>query len=182
MGALHAGTILLLVLWTGWLLVALALLDPGKGLLAVFIPLAILLAIKTDVTWRGYLMAWLLVHALAALLAEEEHRAKQVALAVVSLGGLTWLWADGGWLYARPIVTGLVIAASVAALGGLCYAAWWLRGELRPRQAQPGLASVADRVPQPEHSAYVRPVSARPTATGLAPADISRAHRRLRRG
>ena len=171
MGALHADTILLLVLWTGWLLVALALLDRGQGLLAVFIPLAILLAIKTDVTWRGYLMAWLAVHALvAALLAEEEHRAKQVALAVVSLGGLTWLWADGGWLYTRPIVTGLVIAASVAALAGLCCAAWWLRNDHRRQQRQPKPASVANRGPQREPSAHARPVSAKPTATGPAPA------------
>ena len=171
MGALHVGTILLLVLWTGWLLAALALLDRGRGLLAVFIPLAILLAVKTDVTWRGYLMAWLPVQALvAALLAEEEHRAKQVALAVVSLGGLTWLWADGGWLYARPIVTGLVIAASVVALGGLCCAAWWLRNELRRQQPQPEPASVANGVPRREYSAQARPVSARPAATGLAPA------------
>jgi hypothetical protein len=171
MGALHAGTILLLVLWTAWLLVALALLDQGKGLLAVFVPLAILLAIKTDVTWRGYLIAWLAVHALvAALLAEEEHRAKQVALAVVSLGGLTWLWADGGWLYTRPVVTGLVIAASVAALAGLCCAAWWLRNEHRRQQRQPEPASVADRGPRHEHSTHARPVSAKPTVTGPAPA------------
>jgi hypothetical protein len=171
MDALHAGTILLLVLWTGWLLVALGLLDRGKGLLAVFIPLAIVLAIKTDVTWRGYLMAWLPVHALVApLLAKEEHRAKQVVLAVVSLGGLTWLWADGGWRDARPIVTGLVIAASVATLGGLCYGAWWLRNERHPRQPQPEPASVANSVPWREYSAHIRPVSARPAPTGLAPA------------
>lgn len=170
MGALHVGTILLLVLWTGWLLVALALLDRGKWLLAVFISLAILLAIKTDVTWRGYLMAWLPVHALvAALLAEEEHREKQVELAVVSLGGLIWLWADGGWLYARPVVTGLVIAASVAALGGLCCAAWWLRNELRLRQLQPEPASVANSVLRREHPAHARPVFI-PPPTGLAPA------------
>jgi hypothetical protein len=157
------------VLWTGWLLVALALLDRGKGLLAVFISLAILLAIKTDVTWRGYLMAWLAVHALVAvLLAEEEHRTKQVALAVVSLGGMIWLWADGGWLDARPVVTGLVIAASVAALGGLCYGAWWLRNERRLWQPQPESASVADSVPWHEYQVHIRPASAIPAATGLA--------------
>ena len=170
MGALHAGTILLLVLWTGWLLVALALLDHGKGLLAVFIPLAILLAIETDITWRGYVVAWLAIHVLvAALLAEKEHRAKQVALAVVSLGGLIWLWADGGWLYVRPIVTGLVIAASVAALGGLCCTAWWLQNKLRRQAPQPEPASVANRVLQREHAAYAPPVTARPTTTGPAP-------------
>ena len=171
MGALHAGTILLLVLWTGWLLVALALLDRGKGLLVLFIPLAVLLAIKTDVTWRGYLMAWLPVHALvAALPGEEEHRAKQAALAVVSIGGLTWLWADGGWLYARPIVTGLVVAASVAALGGVCWAAWWLRNKLRRQQSQPGPASDPNHVAWRGDSAHARPVFATPAATGLAPA------------
>jgi hypothetical protein len=183
MGALHAGTILLLVLWTGWLLVALALLDRGKGLLAAFIPLAILLAIKTDVTWRSYLMAWLLIHALVAvLLAEEDHRAKQVVLAVVSLGGLTWLWADGGWLDARPVVTGLIIAASVAALGGLCYGAWWLRKELRPRHPQPEPACVADSVPRRDYSAYIPSVSARQATTGLASAPSPKPAPCLRRG
>lgn len=106
-------------------MLALVLMDRGKWLLGVFTPLGILLSIESNVTWRGYVMAWLGVHALVSVrFADEGYRAKQITLAIVSIGGMGWLWGAGGWLYARPVITGAVIAAGAAAVALSCHGVW----------------------------------------------------------
>jgi hypothetical protein len=128
MAGLDAGTILLFALWTLWLLAALPLLGrdgAGFGLLAVFVPLALLLAFTTDITWRSYLIAWLIAHMLLAAIAAYEDR-RQIAAAAVSLGGVLWLWAQGGWQYGRYFLTGMLIVAAVAVLIGLGAGGCWV--------------------------------------------------------
>jgi hypothetical protein len=123
---LHAGTILLLALWTLWLFAALPLLGlerGGLGLLAVFVLLALILALRTGVTGRGYLVAWLAAHAVLAVIVasqEEDGRQRQLLAAVVSLGGLCWLWAEGGWQYGRVIATATAVLAAAGVLGLGC--------------------------------------------------------------
>lgn len=130
MGELQIGTIALLGLWTVWTMLALVLMDRYKWLLAVFIPLAILLAIKSDVTWRAYIMAWLGAHASVSVLsAEEGYRAKQIALAMVSLGGVGWLWGADDWLNAGPVITGSVIAVGAATVALSWRRVWKFRKE-----------------------------------------------------
>ena len=129
MAGLQAGTILLLALWTLWLFVALPLLGDkgGSGVLAVFVLLALALMFTTHVTWRGYLMAWLTVHtllAIAEIIADENWR--QTWAVVVSLGGLLWLWGEGGWRYGHYVALTVAVLAIAAALVGLGFGSCWL--------------------------------------------------------
>jgi hypothetical protein len=128
MAGLNTGTILLLALWTVWLLAALPLLGrdgAGFGLLAVFVPLALVLAFTTGITWRSYLITWLIAHTLLAALAAYEDR-RQIGMAAVSLVGVLWLWGQGGWQYGRYFLTGMLIVVAVAALIGLGAGSCWV--------------------------------------------------------
>jgi hypothetical protein len=128
MAGLNAGTILLLALWTLWLLAALPLLGRGGagfGLLAVFVPLALVLAFTTDITWRSYLITWLIAHVLLAAMAAYEDR-RQIGMAAVSLAGVLWLWGQGGWQYGRYLLTGMLIVCAIAALIGLGAGSCWV--------------------------------------------------------
>jgi hypothetical protein len=125
---LHAGTIFLLTLWTLWLLAALPLLGhrwKRFGLLAVFVPLALVVAIRTDVTWDSYLITWLAVHTALAAAAAVQNR-RQAWAAAASLGGLLWLWGAGGWQYGRYVTTAMLILVAGAALAGLGFGGCWI--------------------------------------------------------
>jgi hypothetical protein len=153
MAGLQAGTILLLSLWTLWLLIALPLLGRergGAGLLLVFVPLALVLAFTTHVSWRGYLMAWLAAHlalAAAVVIAEEDRR--QIWAAAVSLGALLWLWGEGGWQYGRYIAIAMVLLVAAAALAGLGLGCCWLFA-VHPLRRQ--AAAAARQAVDAEHS------------------------------
>ncbi len=116
MAGLHIDTALLLSLWTLWLLVALWLQEKQRRwLLGIFIPLALVLAFATHVTWRSYLMVWLVVHIVLAARASEVNR-RHLLAALVSFGGLVWLWLQGGGAYERDLV-GALLAVGLIVFG-----------------------------------------------------------------
>jgi hypothetical protein len=122
MAGLHAGAILLLSLWTVWILIGLWLLqDRGPVLLIVFVPFALVLALATGITWRSYVMAWLGVLILLAALAILQGR-RQVLSAAVSLGGLLWVWFQGGTEYSQYVVDALLAIAFTTAGYAICRA------------------------------------------------------------
>ena len=136
---------MLLVLWTVWLLVALPLLGRGGagfGLLAVFVPLALVLAFRTEITWRSYLIIWLIVHMLLAAMAAYEYR-QQIGMAAGSLAGVLWLWGQGGWQYGGYLLTGVLIVVAVATLIGLGAGSCWVLVTRPARKQADGSASRA---------------------------------------
>jgi hypothetical protein len=129
MAGQHAGTVLLLVLWTLWLLAALPLLARdwgGVGLVLLFVLLAFLLAFATSLTWRGNVMAWLTAHALLAVAVGILGPGRQFWAATVSLGGLLWVWGEGGWPHGRPVATVIAILAAAVVLVGLGFGCCWM--------------------------------------------------------
>lgn len=69
-----------------------------------------------------------------------------------ALGAVAAVWADDGWLYARPIVTGVVTTATAVAFSALSYAALrWSRKTRRDRephvQSRPTAAAAGMYVP-----------------------------------
>jgi hypothetical protein len=134
--SLHASTVLLLSLWTLWLLIVLSLIPegPARGALPVaFGVLAVVLVPATDVSWRTYLISWL---AAAAVLAGDRaaaRRSRGGAMLVVAAGsvvGALWLWVGGGAAYWRWVVGAV---AAVMALGGAAAAGYGCREWVRTR-------------------------------------------------
>ena len=61
---------------------------------------------------------------LAAAVASEDRR--QIWAAAVSLAGLLWLWAEGGWQYGRYVAMTVILLTAAAALAGLGIGCYWL--------------------------------------------------------
>jgi hypothetical protein len=119
----------LLLVWTVWLVAALLLLrddgepGPGPGLLVFFAILGAVLLGATSVTWRGYLIGWLAAHVvLTGIAVGTQRQWWQIVTGAVSLSGLLWLWADGGWRYGWQVAT----AAAVTALAALGLCGYWI--------------------------------------------------------
>ncbi len=114
MAGLHIDTGLLLSLWTLWLLVALWLHEKQRRwLLGTFILPALVLAFATHVTWRSYLMVWLVIHVVLSARASEVNR-RYLLAALVSFGGLVWLWLQGGGVYERDLIDALLALGLIA--------------------------------------------------------------------
>ena len=122
-----AGQYLLLSLWTLWLVIALPSIGGRAGviLVSVFAALALALVLPGVVTWRAYLIAWLIVHMLAAAVrAVGQHRPQYLLSGSVSLGGLVWLLVlrpTIPWLYPADIP---IMILTVAALVVAEYGCW----------------------------------------------------------
>lgn len=116
------GSALLFALWTAWLLVVLCLLGWKRGApaLLAFVAFGIVVLVAHSQAWRPYLMGWLGAYALVSgygvldtRYREIRHSARdgiasngpgrtsmrRVLLPVISIGGLLWLWIDGGAAY-----------------------------------------------------------------------------------
>jgi hypothetical protein len=120
-----AGQYLLLSLWTLWLLIALPSIGGRAGviLVSVFAALALALVLPGVLAWRTYLIAWLIVHLLAAAVrVAGQHRPQYLLSGSVSLGGLVWLLIlrpTIPWLYPAdiPIMIVTVVAFVAAEYG-----------------------------------------------------------------
>jgi hypothetical protein len=137
MSALPAGEIVLLSLWTLWLLAALALLPYPVGLALVtgLAALGLALILSGVVSWRAYLIGGLAVHVVAAAVmivrqgrgrgrGPDPGQLRQALLASVSLAGLIWLLIlrpTISWLYPADIP---IMLATVAALVAAEYGGW----------------------------------------------------------
>jgi hypothetical protein len=147
-------TVLLLMLWTAWLLVALLLLGSWYGMTAAlaFVTLGITFWAKTDMTWRSYLMATAIAYVpVAVTLAIAGWRRLRLSVAtVVSLLGLLWLWLDGGAAY-WPYVVGIPLGGG--AVAGPAYLYLWYR------KSHPALVRklVPPPLPEPHGGHDVRP-------------------------
>jgi hypothetical protein len=155
-------TILLLSAWTLWLAIALPMLAPGRRRIpaaVLFVLLSIAMWAWTDVTWRSYLMAFLLGHAVisgyAGWAATWRHQRGDLISAAVSSVGLIWLWLDGGAAYWRFVAAALLVVG----LGGA--AGWLIRYAVR--STAPDVA--ATRRPTPGEISAPRPA----VATALPP-------------
>lgn len=67
-----------------------------SGLVIIFVLLGPVLALATDVTWRSYVMAWLIIHAIVTAAKFTGDKGVALVLSSVSLAGLLWLWLQGG--------------------------------------------------------------------------------------
>jgi hypothetical protein len=120
-----AGQYLLLSLWTLWLLIALPSIGGRAGviLVSVFAVLALGLVLPGVLSWRAYVIAWLIVHMLAAAVRVfAQYRPQQLLSGSVSLGGLVWLLIlrpTVPWLYPAdiPIMIVTVVAFVAAEYG-----------------------------------------------------------------
>jgi hypothetical protein len=120
-----AGQYLLLSLWTLWLLIALPSIGGRAGviLVSVFAVLALGLVLPGVLSWRAYVIAWLIVHMLAAAVRVfAQYRPQQLLSGSVSLGGLVWLLIlrpTVPWLYPAdiPIMIVTVVALVAAECG-----------------------------------------------------------------
>jgi hypothetical protein len=137
MSALSAGEVVLLSLWTLWLLVALALLPYPVGIALVtgLAALGLALILTGVVSWRAYLIGGLAVHVVAAVVTivrqgrgpgpgPDPVQLRQALLASVSVGGLIWLLIlrpTISWLYPADIP---IMIATVVALVAAEYAGW----------------------------------------------------------
>ncbi len=139
-----------LLLWTAWLIAALPMLAESVvsknadtapvivvtalGLLGAFVALGITLAFLGGVTWRSYLMAWLIIHLLAAIaVALLERQPYQAALGSASAAGLACL---GIWPFAGTvgIAAGVLTIFGVGTLLGAEYFTWLMLKEVRCRR------------------------------------------------
>lgn len=135
MSALPAGEVVLLSLWTLWLLAALALLPYPAGIALVtgVTALGLALILTGVVSWRAYLIGGLAVHVVAAVVAivrpgpgPDPGQLRQALLASVSLSGLIWLLIlrpSIPWLYPADIP---IMIVTVAALVAAEYGGWFL--------------------------------------------------------
>ena len=123
----HAATFLLLAIWTGWLIFALTFLNESYGgMLAVLFAVAGLpLTLTGTVTWRLYLIIWLITHLMAsAAVTVIERKPEQVLTGSVSLGGVVWLSVLHPASAGRYFIGILLMVATVAALVLFEYG-WW---------------------------------------------------------
>jgi hypothetical protein len=139
MSALSAGEVVLLSLWTLWLLAALALLPypVGIALPTGLAALGLALILAGVVSWRAYLIAGLAVAVVAAVVTivsqgrgpgpgPRPGQLRQALLASVSLAGLIWLLIlrpTVPWLYPADIP---IMIVTVAALVAAEYGGWML--------------------------------------------------------
>ncbi len=139
MSALSAGEVVLLSLWTLWLLAALALLPypVGIALPTGLAALGLALILADVVSWRAYLIAGLAAHVVAAVVTivsqgrgpgpgPRPGQLRQALLASVSLSGLIWLLIlrpAVPWLYPADIP---IMIVTVAALVAAEYGGWTL--------------------------------------------------------
>lgn len=101
MASLSAGTIVLLGIWTVWLVVGPWQLGrmPGMVLTGLFLPAALALVFTGNaVAWRPYVMAWLALHSVlvVAVAYAERYWWPRLAMAAVSVGGWLSLWPAAG--------------------------------------------------------------------------------------
>jgi hypothetical protein len=139
MSALSAGEVVLLSLWTLWLLAALALLPypVGIALPTGLAALGLALILAGVVSWRAYLIAGLAVAVVAAVVTivsqgrgpgpgPRPGQLRQALLASVSLAGLIWLLIlrpTVPWLYPADIP---IMIVTVAVLAAAEYGGWML--------------------------------------------------------
>jgi hypothetical protein len=124
----QAAEVFLLAIWTGWLIVALALLDESYGiaLVILFAVAGLPLTLTGTVTWRLYLIIWLIIHVPAsAVVTVKEHMPEQVLAGSVSLGGVVWLSILHPASAARYFIGILLMILTVAALALFEYGWWW---------------------------------------------------------
>ena len=94
-----------------------------SNLIILFILLGPVLLFAMDVTWRSYIMAWLIIHAIVAAAKFATNQGAALVLSTVSLAGLLWLWLQGGGAHGH-----YVVQVPLAAVAGLALAAtvYWL--------------------------------------------------------
>jgi hypothetical protein len=140
------GLVLLLSLWTAWLLFSLTVLGRAAGIVlaALFLALWALLVFTTSLSWRNYLMIWLCVPAAIALwqvlAGERSGLRSRLAVAAVSAAGVLWLWLAGGAAHAPYVLTavlGVLAAALFSAAGfGLCWVYFYLPAQRAQQSAE----------------------------------------------
>jgi len=128
MSGVQAAVFFLLAIWTGWLIIALALLNESYGglLVALFAVAGLPLTLTGTVTWRVYLMVWLVIHLLAsAVVTIRERKPEQILAGSVSLGGVVWLSVLHPASVTRYFIGILLMILTVAALVLFEYGWWW---------------------------------------------------------
>jgi hypothetical protein len=123
----QAAEVILFAIWTSWLIIALVLLNEsyGAALVILFAVAGLPLTLTGTVTWRLYLMIWLIIHVLAsAVVTVREHMPEQVLAASVSLGGIVWLSILHPPSAERYFIGILLMILTVAALVLFEYG-WW---------------------------------------------------------
>lgn len=126
----HASTIVLDTCGTVWLPVALLLLRRPLHrirwiLLFGFAALALLLTLTTGLSWHGYLMAWLGLHAVLAAgmaVAVAAERRLQAIAATVSVTGLILLWVQDGAVDWQYVMWSVACVLCLGAGFGICWA------------------------------------------------------------
>ena len=142
----HVAEFLLLALWTGWLIIALALLGKPRGvaLLALFAVAGLPLTLTGAVAWRPYLVIWLIIHALAAAVVTLVQRTpQQVPAGSVSLSGVIWLsilHPASAAVYFTVILLMIIVSAALVVFEYNCWRAFtnviWRRVDAAVAEAE----------------------------------------------